>query len=135
MRKRILCITMTIAMLLTSACGKDLGYAKKVRDMDYTVVALEDLPEDLRKAVEEKKEQGCKLTYAKGNDLYIVMGYGKKEMSGYSIQVKNLYLTKNAIYFETELLGPEGDEVITQSASYPSIAIKTEFLDYSVIFD
>ena len=44
--------------------------------------------------------------YQSGEDLYIAKGYGRQETSGYSIQAKELYLTKDCLVFDTELTGP-----------------------------
>ena len=122
-------------ILLLWGCERNPGYTKKVRDIDYTVVEADQLPEDLKKAVEEKKGKGFKLTFAQGEYLYIVVGFGEKPTGGYSVSVKDLYLTKNAIFFDTELTGPGGEDVISQTPSYPYIAVKMEYMDYSVIFD
>ena len=55
---------------------------------------------------------------------------------GYSIQVKDLYLTKNIIYCDTTLIGPQTKKEMVKAASYPVIILKTENLqDISVVFE
>lgn len=83
-----------------------------------------------------KKTEAFKLTYSDKEYLYICIGYGEKETGGYSIAVNELYLTDNAVYVETELLGP-GPENKTNNPtpSYPYIVIKTEYLEQTVIFE
>jgi hypothetical protein len=85
--------------------------------------------------IEEKKELPFKFTYQDGGYLYICIGYGKQESGGYSISMDDLYLTENAIYVRTTLIGPSADVVSEGVQSYPYIVIKTEYLDYSVVFD
>lgn len=116
-------------------CTDNPKEADKVRDIDFTVVKESDLPEQLRAVIEEKKENGFKLTYAEGGYLYIVIGYGQQNTGGYSIVVNDLYLTENAILFDTELFGPKVGEVVEEALSYPYIAVKLEYIDQSVIFD
>ena len=133
-----LCKKLSVFLLIgffLMGCQENPGYADKIRDIDYTVVQESDLPDELRIAIEERKENGFKLTYADGDYLYIVIGYGRQETGGYSIVVNDLYLTANGILFDTELFGPKTGEVVEEAASYPYIVVKIEYMDKSVIFD
>jgi hypothetical protein len=116
-------------------CQNDPREAEKIRDIDFTVVNEMDLPDQLRQVIEGKKEHGFKLTYAEGDYLYIVIGYGAQKTGGYSIVVNDLYLTENAIFFDTELFGPRVGDVVDEAVSYPYIAVKIEYIDRSVVFD
>ena len=116
-----------------AGCGKS-GDSAKVRDLEFTVMDQERIPEELKAIIEEKKIQPFKLTYSDDENLYIVVGYGPQETGGYSIQVKELYLTDNAIVFDTELLGPEKGETVAKETSYPVIVVQTELLENPVIF-
>ena len=51
--------------------------------------------------------------------------------------MNDLYLTENAIYVDTTLLGPQpGDTAVKKDTpSYPYIVLKTEFLDKPVVFN
>ena len=93
-----------------------------------------DVPEELRQIIEEKKAQPFKLTFNDEQNLYIVVGYGAQSTGGYSIAVKELYLTDNSIVIDTELLGPEKGENPAPETSYPYIVVKTENLENPVIF-
>lgn len=79
---------------------------KKLRDVEFTVVAEQDIPPELAEAIEERKAEEFQFIYQSGEDLYIAKGYGRQETSGYSIQAKELYLTKDCLVFDTELTGP-----------------------------
>ena len=114
-------------------CEKTRDTAK-IRDLEFTVMDQERIPEELKAIIEEKKVQPFKMTYSDEEKLYIVTGYGPQETGGYSIQVKELYLTENAIVFDTELSGPEKGETVTKETSYPVIVIQTELLETPVIF-
>lgn len=65
----------------------------------------------------------------------------RQETGGYSITVNDLYLTGNSIYVDTNLIGPgpENREVYRvqekDSASYPYVILKIEYMDKSVVFD
>lgn len=136
-RTKCIAIILLAAVILNcAACtnGKKTRTAK-VKDIDYTVVEEADLPEAVLKLVEERKDQPFKMSYGSGDYLYIVVGYGKKDTGGYSIKVNDLYLTENAIYFNTDLLGPVESEKVDYAASYPYIVVKMEYMDKSIVFE
>lgn len=117
------------------SCNSEEISKNKLRDLDFTVVEQEDIPEELIKIIDEKKENPFKLSYANSNYLYIVEGYGKQQTGGYSIQINELYETDNAIYIHTTLLGPSKDEQIEQAITYPYVVAKIEFLEKNVVFE
>ncbi|MBQ8039068.1 MAG: hypothetical protein IJ274_04235, partial [Lachnospiraceae bacterium] len=63
--QRIACVSMAlvaVASLLTG-CAIEKTNRTKVRDLEYHVVAEEEIPEELKKQIEEKKAADFKLTY------------------------------------------------------------------------
>lgn len=117
-----------------SGCSADEGNAKKLKNLDFTVIDPEDAPEKLREAMEEKQEKGFKLTYLTGNSLYIAQGFGKKPTTGYQITVEDLYLTKNGVVFDACLYGPRRKDVISQIPTHPRIVVKIPRTEGIVIF-
>lgn len=133
--KKILSTILSICILMT-LCGcsaKELA-TEKIRDIDFTVVKEEDIPEELMTQIKEKETTPLKLTFADQGALYIAEGYGEQPTSGYSIEIKECFETKNAIYLHTNLLGPAKEERIVEKATYPYIVIKMEFIDKNVVF-
>ena len=120
---------------LLLGCSIEKTNRTKIRDMEYHVMAEEEIPEELKTQIEEKKAADFKLTYETPEHLYIVRGYGGQETGGYSIQVKELYLSSNAVFFSTELIGPRKGENITKSPSFPYIVIQTEKMEEIVVFE
>ena len=117
-----------------TGCSVEKESQEKVRDLEFTVVGEEDLPEELRNLITEKKVAPFKLTYSNDQGLFIVVGYGEQETGGYSISVEELYLTENAIVIDTELQGPESSEAAGVEKSYPYVVVRTEQLENPVIF-
>lgn len=122
-------------LTLFGSCGIEQTSRTKIKDLEYTIVAEEEIPETLKEKIEEKKAADFKMTYVDDAFLYIVRGYGECETGGYSICVRELYLTSNAVLVYTELIGPRKGETISKSPSYPFIVIKTEKRDENVIFE
>lgn len=138
MKKKILTIlalslTAIITVLLAGCSAKNLS-TEKLRDIDFTVVDEDDIPEVLEKMIDEREDKPFKLTFADNGNLYIAVGYGEQPTTGYSIQVKELYESENAIYIHTNLIGPSKDEKIIERETQAYIVIKTEFIDKNVVF-
>ncbi len=117
-----------------TGCGKDDSAEEKLEDLEFTVVSERDVPQALAELIGKKKENEFKLTYADGQDMYIVIGAGPQNGGGYSIAVKELYLTENSVVIRTELIGPEKGEETGTDPSYPVLVVKTMFCEEPVVF-
>ena len=126
---------MILSIGMISGCTVEKTNRTKVRDLDYHVVTEEELPEEIKVQIEEKKAADFKMTYETPEYLYIVRGYGEQETGGYSIQLVELYLSNNAVFFKTSLIGPRKGENVVKSPSYPYIVIRTEKVDKNVVFE
>lgn len=93
-----------------AGCGAEETKREKLKDLEYDILEEQDIPKEFLAVIEEKKETMFKLTYTDKEYLYIGAGYGVQETGGYSISVNDCYLTKNAIYFDTTLIGPSKGE-------------------------
>ena len=133
--KKIISVILCICLIsLFVGCSAEKMSTKKLRDIDFTVVDEDNIPKELEEMIEEKEEQMFKLSYGDQGALYIAIGYGEQPASGYSIAVKELYETENAIYIHTNLIGPAKDEKIVERSTYPYIVVKLEYIDKNVVF-
>lgn len=128
------CLMILIACIL-SGCGMQSQEPEKLSDLEFTVLDPENIPEELRSVLEEKKSEPFKVTYEDEGYLYICVGYGEQKTSGYSITVEDLYLTENAVYVDTELQGPGREEEKAAAVTCPYIVLKLEDPDKSVVFE
>lgn len=138
MRKfRVAFLLLTIGIMAIGICGcaKESTEVKKIKDLEFTVVEDADLPGELKEIIDEKKEEPFKLSYSNKDYLYIVVGYGKQNSGGYSISVDELYLTDNAVYINTNLIGPSQEDMVSQGVTYPYVVVKLEFRDEQVVFE
>lgn len=101
--------------------------------LEYTVAEAADIPEEAASLIEEKKEQEFRLAYQKGDELYLIRGYGRQMTGGYSIQVTELTVSESAVYFGTKLIAPEPEEAGGEP-SCPYIVIKTQYRKEPVEF-
>ncbi len=107
-------------------CGLEKTDEKKLEDLTYTILEEKEIPQEFLAVIEEKKEQMFKLTYTDEESLYIAVGY--------SISVNQCYLTQNAVYFDTTLIGPSKGEQVNEAKSYPYLVIKTKYSEKNVVF-
>ena len=126
-------ICMMLTVLLCACTGNDM-MEKKVRDLDFTVVSAEDISEELKSHIDERKEETFTLIYRDGENMYLIVGYGSQEGGDYSIRVNDLYLGTNAVYADVDLLGPEAGEDITELPTTPYIVLKIQKREESVVF-
>lgn len=124
-------LIMAIVCILITGCKEE----EKIRDLDFTVVAKECVPDELLNEITEKKQDKFQMSFRDGNYLYLCVGYGRQNGGGYSICVKDLYLTEKSIVLDTTLLGPNRNkETDIKSDTFPYIVIKMEYIDATVIF-
>ena len=131
--KRIVALLLLTCIFL-SGCAIGTGDDTRLRDLEFTVISEERLPEELKGLIDERKATEFKLTYSDNEYLYICVGYGEQSTGGYSIAVNDLYLTEDAICVNTCLLGPGPEDRTGASPSFPYIVIKTAYLDKPVLF-
>lgn len=135
-QKRLLSVCLICLMCIgVFACGKKQDTLEKIKDLECTVIPEDNLPEELFNMIELKKENPFKMTFEDKGFLYICVGYGTQQTGGYSIAVNELYETSNAVYIDTNLIGPSPEEKSNPVESYPYIVVKTEFIDKPVVFD
>lgn len=135
MKRLCVCMTCFCILLLLAGCAVTKSKTEKLKDLEFTVVEKDSVPEELKAMIGEKKKEPFKLTFSDKGYLYIAQGYGAKETSGYSIEVKECYETENAVYIHTGLKGPAKDEQVSDSITYPYVVVKLEYIDKNVVFE
>lgn len=135
MKKRLFCGLCLGALLTMSACSVQKIQEEKIRDLDYTVLCEEDIPEELQEQIQRKKMEEFRLTYEDQGILYLAKGYGERETSGYQVELKACYETENALHIRTELLGPSKKEKIIREKTNPYIVVKLSSVGKNVMFE
>lgn len=130
----IVVISICFLMAALTGCGVVKSDSGKIKDLEYTVCDESKLPEELNKIIEEKRKEPFKLTYRTKDYLYIVVGYGAQDRTDLQVTMKDLYLTENAIYVNTDLTSQERTTLEDQKVTYPYIAVKCELYDVQVNF-
>ena len=137
--KKILLAAFFIMLLFVALGCTDREGGKGHKRIDFTVCDESKMPRELLEIIEEKKEKVFKLTYVNNDYLYIAVGYGEHERANLNVVVKDLYLTSNAIYLDTNLYTNEmtpSDAVAFGGLSMcPYIVLKCERYELPVVFN
>lgn len=130
------CAVLVLALACAgfTGCRSDTEESEKVQDLEFTVTGEKDVPAGLQDMIARKREKPFKLTYADGQDMYIVIGEGPQQGGGYSVSVLELYLTDNSVVIRTELTGPGKGEASGTELSYPVLIVKTQYREEPVVF-
>ena len=108
---------------------------EKEENLEFTVVQQGDCPEELQRLIAQKREEKFHLSYKDNGEMYICVGYGKQATGGYSVNVKEVYTTENAICVDTTLIGPNENDLVLKAPSFPYVVIKVEYLERKIIYD
>ena len=130
----VLLILATVGIQLQGCGFKIISEEETKREIPFVIVSEECLPKELHSFIEQKKEKEIKSTYVDAKDRYIIIGYGKQNSGGYSIYIKDLYVTDNAIYVDTSLLGPKEKSKKENIPSYPVIVLQISEMGLPVVF-
>ena len=134
MRKKA-CMAMVfwLAVMLLTGCGLIKIEEGERTPLEYTIVKQEEIPAEVVRFMEQKKEEGFQMTYKVEDSMYLMKGYGTQVTGGYSIQVEEVSQSENGVFCKTRLLGPaEGKQ--GQEPSYPCIVLKIKSTDKPVQF-
>ncbi len=127
---------MCLVFLLTlCGCGTSGGGMGERADVEFTVVSVEEVPQELSEILEKNKAREIRMTYQDGEELYLIRGYGEQKTGGYSISVVECSEDEENLYFLTQLIGPEDPEGLSEDPSYPYLVAKTARTDKNVEID
>lgn len=103
-----------------------LGRGEKGKAVKYEICAEKNMPERLQKILEERKKKPGTFAYKNSRYTYLVVCYGEKAYSGYSIRVEECWKDKEQLYLETQLIGPAAGEEVVETLTYPVLVVRCE---------
>ena len=124
-----------LAAALLSGCAAHSGPQEKLRDLEFTVLDKEDVPQEMKEMIEREKAEPFRMTYTDQGSLYIAEGYGAQPTTGYSVEVTGLYETEDEVRIHTRLMGPEKGEEIKEITTFPYVTVQLGAVAKSVIFE
>lgn len=101
-----------------------LGKDKARQEVHYEICAQKNMPERLQKLLEQKKKNPGTFAYKNARYTYLVVCYGEKPYSGYSIRVEQCWKDKEQLYLETQLIGPAAGEEVIETMTCPFLVVR-----------
>lgn len=129
-----LILGLCIMSLCVSGCGRKLEKGEKVKT-DYVICEEQHIPDELKKIIKEKEKKPGTFLYKNSTYLYVVICYGTKPCSGFSIQVEECCHTKETLYVRTRLVGPSPAEPSLETETRPRIVLRCPRMDVLCIID
>lgn len=126
---------LALLFALLTGCSAHAKEDVEHEEVPYKILEESEIPAKLMETIEKKKAAEFKMSFENEDGLYLAHGYGQQETGGYSIAVRELYVSEQALYFDTELLGPEHGSNPQKKPSYPYIVVKTKNLEKNVVFE
>lgn len=133
--KRTLFLVGVFLVLVLAGCSFREASDKNKAELDFTVVAKDDIPDEVANAVESRKSEEFAMSFTVEGYTYIAVGYGEQPTGGYSIRVDEMYQTDNSVGIHTTLVGPSAGEAVNKMATYPYIVVKIQATDKNVNFE
>ncbi|MCD8337313.1 MAG: protease complex subunit PrcB family protein [Lachnospiraceae bacterium] len=121
------------AALLLAGCRKTEESERT--EVEFSVMTDKELPQELLGIIEENKENEMRLTWADGEEMYLIRGYGKQSTGGYSIAVAECAEDEETLWFDTRLIGPQDTEGLSGEASCPYLVVKIVSTEKEVVID
>ncbi len=121
-------------LFVICSCGIEQYDDTKINDLDFAVLAQEDIPEPVMEIIDDCKIDNFRKSYSDGSFLYIIIGYGAQPTTNYSISIEDLYEAENAIFVSTMLKGPSKRETVVETETYPYVVLKLQLSDKTIIF-
>lgn len=134
MKKICKILLLSLGLLVLTACSVKKTEEERLRDVEFTVLDHNEIPEEFLAEIEASKEEPMMLTYGDKGYLYAARGYGVQDTTGYSVKIEQCYETENGIRVVASLLGPEKEEKILKKKTCPYVVIKMEYTDKEVEF-
>ncbi|MCD8381111.1 MAG: protease complex subunit PrcB family protein [Lachnospiraceae bacterium] len=128
-RLSTVCLYMAVFLTACSVSEVNSGAGEKVEDLEYVILDEDRIPEELMPLIEERYEEAVQMTYTDNDYLYVCIGYGKQENSGYTIVVNDFFRGENGVLVDTSLIGPAAGEERINEPQYAYIVLRTEALE------
>lgn len=119
-----LCLNGCTVLNINSFHFGKLGKKEQGQAVKYEICSGKNMPERLQKIIEERKKKPGTFAYKNSKYTYLVVCYGEKSYSGYSVRVEQCWKDKEQLYLETQLIGPAAGEEVVETLTYPFLVVR-----------
>lgn len=101
-----------------------LGKKEQGQQVRYEICTGKNIPERLQKILEERKKKPGTFAYKNSRYTYLIVCYGEKPYSGYSVCVEECWKDNTQLYLKTQLIGPAAGEEVVETLTYPFLVVR-----------
>lgn len=134
MQRRIL-VSCLFVVIFSVGCGRIINPGANKEKVEYVICKESNLPEQLQELMKEKKKKSCTFTFSNSMYTYLVVCYGSRPYSGYSVRIEECSRTPEALYLRTQLIGPSAREPVVETETFPCLVLRCEKVDILCIID
>lgn len=134
-RRAVLLCLLAVFCLSVTGCVKNLNFSGKKEPVEYVICKDTSLPEQLQTLLKEKKKKPVTFTYRNSMYIYLVVCYGKKDFSGYSVRIEECWRSGETLFLRTQLMGPAAGEDSIETDTYPYIVVRCPQMDVFCVID
>ena len=131
-RMAVYCLFLVI---FSVGCGRTIHFGPDKEKVEYVICKESNLPAQLQELLEEKKKKSCTFTFTNSMYTYLVVCYGSRPYSGYSVRIEECSKTPEALYLRTQLIGPSAREPVVETETFPFLVLRCEKVDVLCIID
>ncbi|MCI6858694.1 MAG: protease complex subunit PrcB family protein [Eubacterium sp.] len=128
---RVLIILLGTSVGILTGCAKKsekfflhIHQEEQGKKEPFMICRKENQPERLQKLIKDRKKLPCTFCYKNSRYTYLVVCYGEKSYSGYSIRVEECRKTSQQLYLKTSLIGPSQKKEVVEVRTYPYIVVR-----------
>lgn len=124
------CLFVLFFMCVGLLCGCVSGFhfewnkEEALQKESYTICEESSQPKRLKELLKERKKKPGSFAYKNSQYTYLVVCYGPKDYSGYSVRVEECAKNSQMLYLRTQLLGPSASEDVVETQTFPYIVVR-----------
>lgn len=101
-----------------------LGNKNNNQEVKYEICTEKNTPKRLQSLLEKRKKYPGTFAYKNSKYTYLIVCYGEKPYSGYSIRVEECWKDKEQLYLKTQLIGPAAGEEVIETLTWPFLVVR-----------
>lgn len=136
MGRRVSLVWVLLMMMgLICGCAGSKAASGEAKAVEYSVVQMGEVPEEVSEMIANQGDQVFQMVYKSDGWIYVMRGYGRQKLSGYSIRITDVQIAEGTLHVTTQLVGPDNKKSQEGGGSNPYFVIKLEDPGCPVTFD
>lgn len=125
-KKKRMLVLLTVFLLTgcKAGVGIDLKKNEPEQKVDYMICSEKNQPDRLKEIIRQRRKNPCTFAWKNSGYTYLVVCYGAKSYSGYSIKIEKCVKSGEELLLKTKLIGPSASEEVVEIRTYPTMVVR-----------